>query len=104
MARIKLSEEPKVRYTLSEYSLFDSLVQRGRGRKITSSEIAEARRKLGPWNATNPLNVVTVTMNRLIDKVEANKESFRICKDGKYPGHPVVEYWLEDRKRSGAKA
>src|SRR3546814_5224728 len=33
------------------------------------------------WKVANPLNTITVTMNRLMDKVKNNKEDFRIRKE-----------------------
>jgi hypothetical protein len=91
---------PKAPYSMSEHHMFDTLPQNGS--PVTSNDIADA---LGDgWSVRFPLKNVTVTMNLLIKKVDANKEPFQICKDGKYPGHPMVEYWLEKRKPHRKKA
>jgi len=91
---MKLSEFPKkVRYTMTEYHLFATLPKTGK--RVDSAHIVKERGD--EWDVKFPLKNVTVHMNRLIDKVDANKEPFRIMKDGKYPGHPEVEYWLEER-------
>ncbi len=91
---MKLAEFPKkVRYSMSEYHLFDKLPKGGR--RIDSAEIAKARGN--KWDVKFPLKNVTVTMNVLIRKVDANREPFRIKKEGKYPGHHKVEYWIERR-------
>lgn len=97
--QMRLTEFPKVRYTMMEYHLFDMLPKNGK--PVDSNTLADARKKLGAWRAKNPLNVITVTMNQLIDKVKVNREEFRIKKDGKRKGHPEVEYWLELRKGNG---
>jgi len=92
---MKLSEFPKnAPYSMTEYHLFETLPKNGR--RIGSAEIVKARGD--DWDVKFPLKNVTVTMNLLITKVDANKEPFRIAKEGKYPGHPEVEYWLEPRK------
>ena len=95
----KLTDIPKIRYTMTEYQLFASVPKTGK--KVSSTHIAEARQKLGGWDVKFPLKNVTVTMNRLIDKIDANREDFRLRKEDKYPGHPEVEYWIEPRKRNG---
>jgi hypothetical protein len=93
--RMRLTEFPKVRYTMMEYHLFDMLPKNGK--PINSNALADARKELGAWKAKHPLNVITVTMSRLINKVKINREEFRIQKDGKRKGHPEVEYWLESK-------
>jgi hypothetical protein len=91
----KLSEFPKkVRYTMTEYHLFETLPKRA-GKRIGTHAIAEARGE--GWDVNFPLKNIAVTMNRLIDKIDANKEPFRLKKETRIPGHPHVEYWLERR-------
>jgi hypothetical protein len=98
MKNMQLSEFPKkVRYTMTEYHLFATLPKNGK--KIGSIDIAEARGD--DWDVKFPMKNVTVTMNRLIDKIDLNKEPFKICKTEKAPGQRRVEYWLEARKRNG---
>lgn len=93
----KLSKFPKVRYTMTEYHLFETLPKRA-GQRIGSHAIAEARGG-EEWDVKFPLKNITVTMLRLIDKIDANKEPFRIRKNERIPGHPHVEYWLERRSK-----
>ena len=91
---MKLSEFPKKQpYSMTEYRLFETLPKSGK--RIGSADIVKKRGDA--WDVKFPLKNVTVTMNLLITKVDANKEPFRIAKEGKYPGHPEVEYWLEPR-------
>jgi hypothetical protein len=90
---MQLSEFPRVRYTMMEYHLFNMIPKSGK--TITSTEIANARDKLGKWDVKHPLQIITTMMDRLAGKVQDNREAFRIRKDGKYPGHPTVEYWIE---------
>ena len=92
---MKLTEFPKIKYSMLEYYLFKQLPENGS--KIGSKQIAKARQKRGNWKVDNPENVVTVVMNNLIRKVKANREDFVIEKDGRRPGHPEVEYWLRER-------
>jgi len=101
MKNMNLAEFPaSVRYTMTEYHLFATLPKNGR--KVGSADIAAARGK--DWDVKFPLKNVTVTMNRLIEKIDANKEPFKICKIDKSQGHNMVEYWLEPRKRTRRKA
>jgi hypothetical protein len=95
MSKMKLTEFPKIRYTMMEYHLFSSLPKNGK--KVGSADIAASREAMGAWDVKFPLKNITVTMNRLIEKIDANKEPFRLVKDAKYPGHPEVEYWVEPR-------
>jgi len=98
---MKLSEYPKKQpYSMTEYHLFATLPKNGR--RVGSAEIVKARG--ADWDVKFPLKNVTVIMNLLISKVDANDEPFRIGKEGKYPGHPEVEYWLEPRKKTRRKA
>jgi hypothetical protein len=99
--KLALTQFPVVRYTLMEYHLFDIL--KDYGTRVTTNKIADARRKLGNWDVAFPLNTISTTMSRLIDKVEINKEKFKICKDGKRPGHLEVEYWIERKKKKKKK-
>jgi hypothetical protein len=92
---MKLTQFKKYPYTATEMCLFDALPRSGK--RVGSGHLAAAREKQGNWDITFPLKTVTVTMTRLIEKVDANREEFRICKEGKYQGHPEVEYWLEPR-------
>ena len=94
---MKLSEFPKkAPYSMTEFHLFETLPKSGK--RIGSAGIAKARGE--DWDVKFPLKNITVVMNLLITKVDANDEPFRIAKEGKYPGHPEVEYWLESRKRA----
>ena len=98
---MKLSEFPKKRrYSMTEYHLFAALPKDGR--RIGSHDIVKKRGDA--WDVRFPLKNVTVTMNLLIDKVDANDEPSQIMKEGKYPGHPEVEYWLQPRKKSRKRA
>jgi hypothetical protein len=93
---MKLTEFPKKsRYSILESYMFDLMPKNGK--KVSSRMLAEGRAEMGKWKVGNPLNTVTVTMNKLIDKVKANKEEFVIKKDDKRPAHPEVEYWVERR-------
>jgi hypothetical protein len=94
MAMVKLTKFPKVRYTTMESHMFNAMPKNGR--RIGSAEIAKACAKIG-WDVKFPLKNITVTMNRLMGKIEINKEEFRLAKEGKYPGHSEVEYWIEPR-------
>ena len=99
---MKLTRFPETRYTMMELHLFDKLPKTGR--KFDSADIVKMREDMGDWDVAFPLKNITVTMNRLIDKIEANGEPFRICKDGKRTGHHKVEYWLEQRTEKKRKA
>lgn len=92
---MKLTDYPKHSYSLLEHRLFDMLPKDGQ--RIFSTELANARAAAGRWSATNKNNTITVTMNKLIKKVQANREPFRVKKAGKRRGHHVVEYWIEPR-------
>lgn len=92
---MKLSDfPPEVRYTLTEHRMFAKLPKNGR--RVGTHDIAKAHG--ADWDVEFPLKNITVTMTRLIGKVDANGEPFRICKEDRYPGHNRVEYWLEERK------
>lgn len=91
--KIKLTEFPRRRYTMLEYRLFDALPKNGE--KVSSADIADAREELGNWKIKYKQNTITVTMNRLMEKVKDNREPFRIKKDGKRTGHHIIEYWVE---------
>jgi len=97
----ELTKFPKnVRYTMMENHLFDMLPKNGK--RVSSADIADGRKALGKWDVKFPLKNITVVMNNLIEKIDANRETFRLAKDGKYPGHPEVEYWLEPRSKKKA--
>ena len=88
----KLTKFPETRYTMMESHLFDKMPKNGK--KVGSAEIVKFRQDLGEWDVKFPLKNITVTMNRLIDKIESNDEEFRILKDDKRTGHHKVEYWV----------
>ena len=93
---MKLSEFPeKAQYSLTEFRLFETLPKDGT--RIRTTDIAEKRGD--GWDVQFPLKNITVVMNLLISKVNANKEPFRIAKEDKTVGHPFVEYWLEPRSK-----
>jgi hypothetical protein len=95
---ISLNKFPKKHsYSMLETRLFQLLPQNGR--PVGSKDLLAAYEKNGEWNVAHPLNIITVTMGILIKKVKANKEPFVIEKEGRYIGHPEVEYWI--KKRNG---
>lgn len=47
--QMRLTEFPKVRYTMMEYHLFDMLPKNGK--PVDSNTLADARKKLGAWRA-----------------------------------------------------
>jgi hypothetical protein len=98
MTEYRLTPFPKTSYTQMEFHLFNMLPQNGR--RVTSNDIANMRKELGNWDVAHPLATITVTMNRLIDKVKTNREPFRILKEGKYQGHAEVEYWIEPKENA----
>lgn len=101
MKKFQLTKFPETRYTMTENHLFDLLPQNGR--KVSSANMAAGREGLGEWEVAAPLKNITVHMNNLIAKIDSNGEPFQLVKDGKYPGHPMVEYWLEPRPRKKKK-
>jgi len=94
---IELTKFPKIRYTMMEAHLFDKLPKNGR--RVGSAEIVKMRESMGEWDVKFPLKNITVTMNRLMQKIDDNEETFRIAKEAKYAGHHMVEYWLEPRTK-----
>jgi len=97
----ELTKFPEYRYTMMESHLFDRLPKNGK--KVGSAEIVAMREDMGDWNVKFPLKNITVTMNRLREKIEDNGEPFCIMKDDKAPGHHKVEYWIEARKTAHRK-
>ena len=67
------------------------------GKSVGTADIAESRGE--NWDVSDPNKHVAVTMARLIKKVEANKEPFKICKNDRAPGQNRIEYWIEPRGR-----
>jgi hypothetical protein len=99
--KMKLAKYPEtVRYTLTEHNMFAALPKNGR--RVGTADIAKVHGD--EWNVQFPLKNITVTMTRLIGKVEANNEPFRIMKEDRYPGHNKVEYWLEEKPAARRKA
>lgn len=92
---MKLTDFSKVRYSTLEHRVFATLPKNGR--KVSSKDLADARAKLGDWNVKHPLNIITVVMSNLMRKTKKNREPFVIRKDGKRPGHPEVEFWIESK-------
>ena len=97
--KFELTKFPAIRYTMMENHLFDMLPKDGRreDRKVDSAYIVERRQKLGDWDVVNPRKNITTVMQRLLEKIDANEEPFRIAKADKTTGHHTVEYWLEER-------
>ena len=91
----ELTKFPNIRYTMMENHLFDKLPKNGK--KVGSADIVKMREEMGEWDVKFPLKNITVTMNRLMEKIDDNGEPFRIAKSDKAPGHHMVEYWLEAR-------
>lgn len=89
----ELTKFPANRYTMMENHLFDKLPKNGR--RVGSADIAKMREQMGDWDVKFPLKNITVTMNRLMEKIDSNNEPFRIAKAGKEEGHHMVEYWVE---------
>lgn len=90
---IELSKFPAVKYTMTEYHIFSALPKNGK--QVGTDYIAEKQGK--EWKVRFPIKNIVVVMSRLINKVEANKEPFRICKQEKMLGHYNVKYWIEPR-------
>ena len=96
---MKLSEYPKSRrYSLTEHRMFAKLPQNGK--RVGTADIAKAHG--ADWDVLQPNKHVAVTMARLIEKVDDNKEPFKICKNDREPGQNRIEYWLEPRGRKKA--
>lgn len=96
---MQLTLFPKARYTLLDRELFAAIPQNGD--PISTKELFYARLKKGPWDIKNPRNVISTTMAKLIDKIERNKEGFRITQTR--GSRREVEYRLE-LTRSGRRA
>jgi hypothetical protein len=92
---VTLTKFPKVRYTMMELHMFDTMPKDGT--KVRTADIAAACAEIGGWKVKYPLKNVTVTMNRLMGKIKLNREKFRLAKAGKRPGHSEVEYWIEQK-------
>jgi len=97
--KYELAEFPKnSRYSLTEHRMFDTIPKNGR--PVGTADIAKSRGE--NWEVQQPLKHIAVTMARLIEKVEANKEPFKICKNDREPGQNRIEYWIEPRGRKKA--
>ena len=94
---MKLSQYPKRSYSRTEETMFKLMPKNGR--RIGSHDLLLKRLMAGPWDVENPLNIISVIMNKLIEKVEENEEDFIICKDGKRTGNHKVSYWVEPRTK-----
>jgi hypothetical protein len=94
MTKYELAEYPsKIRYSLTEHRMFDIIPKNGH--PVGTADIAKSR---GPdWDVKDPLKHVAVTMMRLIKKVDANREPFKICKNDRKPGNNRIDYWIEAR-------
>ena len=88
-----LTAFPPHRYSQFEYHLFSAIPQDGS--TTGNRELAAARAVMGDWDAANQVNTIAVTMARLMKKIEANNEPFRLRKTERQPGQNKVEYWLE---------
>lgn len=86
---MQLTTFPTVRYTLLEHELFKTLPKTGG--PIKTNELVYSRLKKGPWLVRNPRNIVATVMAKLIKKVAANHEPFRI-KQSKDKGSREVMY------------
>ena len=93
--RFELTKFPPIRYTMLENHLFDKLPKNGK--RFDSNDVVKMREAMGEWDVKFPLKNATVTMQRLLEKIDNNGEPFRIAKDDKAPGHHRVEYWVEAR-------
>lgn len=98
---IALTKFPKVQYSVMERYLFEVMPKDGR--RFTSAHIAKKRDEHSNWNVVHPLNIITMTMSRLIEKVQTNNENFKIMKDGKRPDHHMVEFWVESLEKPAKK-
>jgi hypothetical protein len=98
----ELTKFPRIRYTMMENHLFDKLPKNGKW--FNSADIVKMRESMGEWDVKFPLKNATVTMQRLLQKIDDNGESFQITKADKEPGHHLVEYRLEPRSRKRRRA
>jgi hypothetical protein len=98
---MQLTKFPKIRYSMTETHLFAKLPKNGR--KVGSAKIAEMRADMGDWDVKFPLKNITVTMNRLMEKIDDNEEPFQLLKEDKRTGHHKVEYWLAKRRKPRKK-
>ena len=93
---MRLSQYPKTtNYSGTERTMFDLMPKDGT--KIGSHDLMHRRYLDGPWDVENPLNIISVIMNKLIRKVKENDEDFVICKDKKRTGNHKVAYWVKPR-------
>lgn len=92
--RLKLSENPKNKYSPAERSLFQILASN----KFNLNLQALALEHYAPGPL--PLNwqpIVRVTLNQLMKKMELNKEAWRIEKI-KTPGEKELKYQIVKRR------
>lgn len=92
----------RARYSLLEQELFNALPQNGD--TINTKDLVYARLKKGHWDVRYPRNIVATVMQKLIEKVELNKEPF-VIKQAQQSGVRRKEsiYWLEAKKERGSR-
>jgi ATP-dependent DNA ligase len=80
-------------YSKAQLVLFDLLPKDGS--KITTKELVEKRqaREKANWPVDFPRQIVTSTMQILIERVTENRESFRIRKSHRCGPRPIT-YWI----------
>lgn len=80
------------KYSKSERLLFKFVPKSGA--KITSEELVRRRKEAENWSIANPRNVVITQMRSLIEKIDGNREPFRLKKSPQLGPYPI-EYWIE---------
>ena len=95
---MQLSETPtEVPYTPLERAYFNAVPQDGR--RINLKQLIFVRLQYNPeWDVKHPRNIISTQMIRLAEKIELNKEPFRLCREGNRRAQ--VWYWLERVKRT----
>lgn len=78
------------KYSHSEQELLDLMPKRGK--KITTTELANLRKKRP--HIQFPNNIVNSIMRNLMEKVALRGEDFRICRTPQRGPYPI-EYWIE---------
>ncbi len=84
-------------YSSNEKMLFDLVPKNGA--RITSNELVRLRKAARRWPIANPRNSVISAMRSLMEKIDANKEAFRLRQSPQLGPYPS-EYWIENRNRA----
>ena len=95
MWRLQVKVNPP--YSALQRELFELLPQNGD--QVGTKDLVFAKLKQGKWDVRRPRHIVSITMLRLMERMERHKEPC-VLRKSEGPRSQETKYWLELRRHT----